>query len=78
MKDHRVQYELTAYQGKDVIFIRFEYDRTLIERVKKLVGVRWNPSEKAWYVLDTIFFVRNSGFLQSLWLVNPLCCSFNH
>ena len=23
MKEHRVQYELTAYQGKDVIFIRF-------------------------------------------------------
>jgi len=61
MKEHRVQYELTAYQGKDVIFIRFEYDRALIERVKKLVGVRWNPSEKAWYVRDTVFFREKFG-----------------
>jgi len=61
MKNNRVQYELKAYQGKDVIFIRFEYDRALIERVKKLVGVQWSQSEKAWYVLDSTLYREKFG-----------------
>ena len=61
MEDHCVQYELTTYHGKDVIFIRFEYDRALIERVKKLVGVQWCSSEKAWYVLDSALYREKFG-----------------
>ena len=61
MEDHCVQYELTTYHGKDVIFIRFEYDRALIERVKKLVGVKWCSSEKAWYVLDSALYREKFG-----------------
>ncbi len=43
------------------IFIRFEYDRGLIERVKKLVGVQWSQSEKAWYVLDSTLYREKFG-----------------
>ena len=43
------------------IFIRFEYDRALIERVKKLVGVQWSQSEKAWYVLDSTLYREKFG-----------------
>ena len=61
MMANLVKYELKTYQGKDVIFIRFEYDRGLIERVKKLVGVQWSSLEKAWYVLDTALYREKFG-----------------
>ena len=48
-----VAYEPVSHKGKDVIFIRFAYSRVLNERVRKLTGVRWSNSQKAWYVLDT-------------------------
>ena len=49
----KITYELTNHKGKDVIFIRFEYDAELINRLKKLTGVKWSQSQKAWYVMDT-------------------------
>jgi hypothetical protein len=49
----KVVYEMATHKAQAVIFIRFEYDASLIARVKKLVGVRWSQSQKAWYVLDT-------------------------
>ena len=48
-----ISYEVAQHRDKSVIFIRFGYDPDLIERVKKLTGVRWSKSQKAWYVLDT-------------------------
>ena len=53
MKNNLVKYELATYKGKEVIFIRFEYEAALNERVKKLVGVQWSQSQKAWHVLDS-------------------------
>jgi integrase/recombinase XerD len=49
----KVKFELGTHREKAVIFIRFEYDQALIDRVKKLVGVNWSQSQKAWYVLDS-------------------------
>jgi integrase/recombinase XerD len=49
----KVEYELSLHKNEAVIFIRFEYDAALIARVKKLVGVQWSQSQKAWYVRDT-------------------------
>jgi len=49
----QVSYSLGTYKGQSVIFIRFEYDRALIEETKKLTGARWSLSQKAWHVLDT-------------------------
>jgi site-specific recombinase XerD len=49
----KVTYELALHRDKEVIFIHFDYDSSLNERVKKLIGVRWSSSKKAWYVLDT-------------------------
>jgi integrase/recombinase XerD len=43
-----IKYELGSHKGKEVIFIRFDYDAALIARVKKLVGVQWSQSQKAW------------------------------
>ena len=48
-----ISYEIAQHRDKSVIFIRFGFDLDLIKRVKKLTGVRWSRSQKAWYVLDT-------------------------
>lgn len=49
----KVDYEIAEHKNEAVIFIRFDYDAALIARVKKLVGVQWSQSKKAWYVRDT-------------------------
>lgn len=54
----KVTYELASHQEKDVIFICFDYDRSLNERVKNMVGAKWSNSKKAWYVLDTPLYRR--------------------
>lgn len=51
--NEQVSYSLGTHKGQAVIFIRFAYDRVLIEETKKLTGARWSVSQKAWYVLDT-------------------------
>lgn len=48
----KISYELDVHEGKNVILIKFPYDKELVERVKKLVGAKWSRSKKAWYVLD--------------------------
>lgn len=53
MKKDLVKFEPASYNGKRVIFIRFEYNTVLISRVKKLAGVQWSQTHKAWYVRDT-------------------------
>lgn len=57
----KIKFELTNHYGKDIILIVFEYDLKLIERVKKLKGVRWSKSKKAWYVLDTLQYRQKFG-----------------
>ncbi|UOK42102.1 MULTISPECIES: tyrosine-type recombinase/integrase [Flavobacterium] len=41
------------YNGKQVIFIRFEYTEALKNQIKKLKGAQWNSAFHAWYVPDT-------------------------
>ena len=48
-----IKYELGQHKDKNVIFIRFDHHAQLNQRVRKLVGVQWSQSQKAWYVLDT-------------------------
>lgn len=47
-----VSYDPAIHRGKAVIFIRFPNEKRLNERVRKLVGVRWSATQKAWYVPD--------------------------
>lgn len=51
-----IKYELANHNGKDVIYIHFEKNLELNERVKKLAGVKWSNSKKAWYVQDSAFY----------------------
>jgi integrase/recombinase XerD len=50
--NNKVMYELAIHNNRPVILIKFDYDKELIERVKKLIGVKWSNSKKAWYVTD--------------------------
>jgi integrase/recombinase XerD len=61
MINNTVKYELAHHKGKEVIFIRFEYDAALVGRVKKLVGVQWSQSQKSWYVLDSALYRKKFG-----------------
>jgi integrase/recombinase XerD len=59
-----VKYEPSVHNGKDVIFIRFEKNDQLNTRVKKLVGVKWSQSNKAWYVPDNTAYRSKFGIKQ--------------
>lgn len=61
-----IRFEPATHKGTDVIFIRFEYNRELNERVRKLVGVQWSRTEKAWYVRN------NPHYRQQFGLTPPL------
>jgi len=61
-----ITYELATHRGKDVIFIRFEYSRDLNERVRKLVGIQWSRTEKAWYVLNNPHYRKQFGLAPPL------------
>lgn len=58
---YNVTYKPAEHRGKNVIFIHFDYDAKLIERVKKLMGVSWSRSKKAWYVKDLPLFRKKFG-----------------
>jgi integrase/recombinase XerD len=47
-----VRYEPGLHRHKAVIFILFDYSTRLNERVRKLTGVKWSGTRKAWYVPD--------------------------
>ncbi len=65
MDKNNPEYEPGIHHGKSVIFIRFEYSRTLNDEIKKLPGVHWSQSQKSWYVLDTPFFRAKFGMLPN-------------
>ncbi len=48
-----ISFSAGHHKGHAVLFMRFEYDRALLEKVKGLAGARWSRSQKAWYVPDT-------------------------
>jgi site-specific recombinase XerD len=61
-----VTYELSKHDEKEVILIKFPYEKKLIERVKKLVGVKWSNTKKAWYVLDTQQYRQKFGLEEKV------------
>jgi integrase/recombinase XerD len=62
----QISYELATHRSQDVIFIRFDSQPKLNERVKKLVGVKWSQSQKAWYVLDNVQYREKFGLTAKL------------
>lgn len=52
----KIKYELGNHKGKEVIFIHFERNLEMNQRIRKLAGVKWSNTKKAWYVLDSAFY----------------------
>ena len=42
-----------VYENNQIILIRFKYDKSLVEEVKKISGRKWSQTLKCWYVPDT-------------------------
>ncbi|WP_320814136.1 site-specific tyrosine recombinase/integron integrase [Flavobacterium sp.] len=56
------------HNNEKVLFILFEKDYELIQRVKKIPGSTWSSSKKVWYVLDT-------DYHRALFKLEPLAYS---
>lgn len=52
MKTQQIQFEPGTHNGKPVIKILFDYNKALIERVKK-IDARWSARMRCWYIPDT-------------------------
>ena len=48
-----VHFVPAKHREKDIIKIEFEYESSLITRVKALPGIAWSQTLKCWYVPDT-------------------------
>lgn len=53
MSDNPIKYEFRFHRGQDAIFLRFDFDEKLNNRVKRLKGIKWSRKHKAWYLDDT-------------------------
>jgi integrase/recombinase XerD len=51
----KISFEPGIHDGKPIIKILFDYDKELIERVKK-IDARWSSRMRCWYVPDTEAF----------------------
>lgn len=40
------------HRGKNVIWINFDYDKNLINHLKKFTVPHWSQTQKAWYLID--------------------------
>lgn len=59
---HEWMFDLYEHRQVPVILIRFPYNQAHQEVVRKLTGVRWSQSLKAWYVIDTPMYRQYFGF----------------
>jgi site-specific recombinase XerD len=61
----QINFELGIHRDKHIILIRFDKDEELIARVKKLKGVRWSSTLKAWYVPDVAEYRKRFGLAET-------------
>ena len=62
----KINFELGIHRDKHIILIRFDKDEELIARVKKLKGVHWSRTLKAWYVPDVAEYRKRFGLAESI------------
>lgn len=51
--DKRYHFEPDKYNGKKVIWIRFEKDNELISYLRNHTNAKWSASKRSWYVTDS-------------------------
>jgi integrase/recombinase XerD len=53
MNNQTIQYHPIIHRGQNRIAIKFEYNKTWIERLRKTTDARWSKTLKAWHIADT-------------------------
>src|SRR5579875_1242078 len=56
-----IRFETATHHQQEVIFIYFDYNSPTSQLVKKLAGVKWSQTKKAWYVIDTQVYRQKFG-----------------
>ena len=51
----------TIHRQKNILLIKFPYDRELIKRFKTLKGAAWSNTFKSWYLPDTNSYRKKFG-----------------
>ena len=46
----KIKLAYTHHRNQEVVLIKFDYDKGLIDEVKKLAGSRWSQSKRCWYI----------------------------
>jgi integrase/recombinase XerD len=50
-----ISFTIDSHRGKDVVLIKFEYNKELISCVKQIKGARWSQTKKSWYIEKSDF-----------------------
>jgi len=50
-----ISLKFDTHKGAKIIALHFVYDRSLIDKVKKINGIHWSQSKKFWYIMETDF-----------------------
>jgi integrase/recombinase XerD len=48
-----IQLNRSVHKGKERLFLEFDYDTELIAQIRKIDGIAWSQTRKAWHVPDT-------------------------
>ena len=43
----------SLHKGKDIIFVKFDYNKELINCVKQINGAKWSQTKKSWDILKS-------------------------
>ena len=46
----KIRLEYSHHRNQEVVLIKFDYDKGLIDEVKKLAGSRWSQTKRCWYI----------------------------
>ena len=46
----KIKLEYSHHRDKEVVLIKFDYDKGLIDEVKKLAGSRWSQTKRCRYI----------------------------
>jgi integrase/recombinase XerD len=49
----KIQYQPIQHRGQSRILIKFEFNKTWIDRLRKTTDARWSKTLKAWHIADT-------------------------
>ncbi len=41
----------TSHKGKEILLLKFPYDKYLIEKVKRIENIEWSNTQRAWYTV---------------------------